>query len=259
MDFFQKIDTTILPKKISNKNILSAIIEIKFSSNMPQEVIIGSLYSSSAIREHYRDPKATGVNQIPQHIRAKDQNLKHAILFNLDSKDDKFRIGCGNNIISLANINFAYNTWKDFIEEFQRILNIMNIFLTNKEVIGVRYINAFPNNILDHFNMTLQVLDQNVSGNFINFLFESQIDDRLVRSIITNKANYSFFDIDNNKTQLVDNATVFDIDVILHDKNKIGADLIKEISLSHNIVKKVFFGILKPEFVKNTLKPEDEA
>jgi len=251
MSVFQNVDLSSFPAKLTSKNILSAIVDIVFdTNNLPQEVILGSLYASDIIRKNYYNPISTGINDIPKNARKADPNLRNAILFNFNHKESKFRIGCGDNIISLANLNFAYDTWDIFVKELDVILNVMNAFLQKKEKIGVRYINVFQENIIDNLNIELKVLNNKIINNNFSFTFEDTFENRKIISRISNGISYNFIDLANpTNKRIINNASAFDIDVVFTDKNKISANLKEEINISHNILKKVFFSTLKKDFI----------
>ncbi|MDR3243567.1 MAG: TIGR04255 family protein [Elusimicrobiota bacterium] len=255
MDFFNDVDIVRYKNsEISNSNILNATIEIRFDAKTIGEVILGTLWSSQYIKEYYCEPQSTGFNQIPFQIRNLDSKLKGMPLFNLFSKDRKFIIGCANGSVSFSNINFTYTVWADFLKEFKEIYEVLGSLTSNKESLGIRYINAFDDNILGKLNLKLQVLGKDIVKSAINFAFNCAIKDRHVRTVVANNLNYQFIDIKTNQNKKINSATIIDIDVIYDNQAKLNNDFSNELLLSHEAVKQVFYGILKEDFLKEKLK-----
>ena len=266
MNIYEDIDLTKFPQKLYSKNILNAIIEIRFDTDIPQEIlaatVISSLYSSENIQKKYDKPIATNFNNIPPIIRRSDPNLKNAILYSLDSKDSKFRIGCGDKFISLSNLNFAYETWNVFIAEFKTIFEILKSsnhnLLKSITQLGIRYINVFDENIFNNLNIKLEILNENICDNDLRFSVQSKVKNRNIIIQISNNINYKFLNVDTTPKQVKEmKGSAFDIDVILTDKNKLNIDTMFEIEESHNVLKTVFFGTLKQAFIDELLKDKE--
>ena len=239
-------DISKLPSKIKNKNLLSAIIELRFDLVVPAEQIIWSLFND--MKDSFSTPAKLPISDIPRNIRLADENLKSLILYTMVDNNNIYRINCGEGIITLEIGSFNYTEWNDFYAEFECIFNKIrdNIHQINR--IGVRYINAFNNCDYNNFKINLCVNGKSLENNPLQLTFEYLNSERIVKIRFLNKAQYS---INNEKyTDIV----ILDIDAIYNKEIDIN-QLAKIIKDSHLIVKDAFFGMCKDSFINDVLQP----
>ncbi len=244
--FFDNIDASLLPVKIKSSNLLSAIIELRFDRVLPVEEVVWPLYVK--MKDTFNSPQKSPVYDIPKEERMRDLNLQNAILFVLESKDKMYQIGCGEGIVTISLGNFNYGKWKDFYTEFEKIFNEISESITQINRVGLRYINVFDDGNLDSFKIELLLNKETLKKVPLRLNFEFELDNRIVKLNLLNKAQYKF----NSENRM--NAVVLDIDVI-HNQQVEKDNIQKIIEDSHSVVKKTFFGICCDDFIQQILCP----
>lgn len=246
MSFFDEIDISKLPSKIKNNNLLGAIIEIRFDEISSAEEIVWSLFSE--IKDSFSSPIKQPIAEMPREIRARDESLKKCILYTIDSNDKIYRIGCGDGIITLEISSFKYTTWNDFYLKFSDIFDKVCGFIKQIERVGVRYINVFNNSNYNDFKIDLNIDDKSLEEDALQLVFNCNVNDRVVKINFLNKAQYYVGE------ETYNDAIILDIDAIY--VKKIDKKEIKGIiNGNHSVVKKVFFGMCKEDFIRGVLKP----
>ena len=97
---------TKIPIKLGKDLILEAILELRFSTQTPAEVIFGAIYQSA----HSGTVKSTPlpILQIPEVVRKNDPNLKYQPHWKIDI--DTRGIWIGPSVISFS-ISSPYVSW----------------------------------------------------------------------------------------------------------------------------------------------------
>lgn len=244
--FFDNIDVSTLPVKIKSKNLLSAIIELRFDKVLPVEEIAWPLYVK--MKDTFNSPQPSPIYEIPKEMRMRDSNLKDTILFMLESKDGMYQVGCGEGIVTISLGNFNYRKWKNFYTEFEKVFNEIGDGIKQINRVGVRYINVFDDGNLDSFKIDLLLNQETLKKVPLRLNFDFELDERIVKLNLLNKAQYKF----NSENRV--NAVVLDIDVIYNQQ--VEKDNIQNIiEDSHSVVKKTFFGICCDDFIQQVLCP----
>lgn len=234
-----------LPKKINPCPILEAIVELRFESPFPPDAIFGILYNE--FKAEYSNLQELPILQLPELVRKQDPALKHQPYYKLFSQDKKFIFQIGARVVSLINLN-PYDGWsvfsgklKNMIERLKK-LSVIDAYTR----VGIRYINGFDFNIFEKINLSLcmskyPLIDFDAStrmeipsGEFINTLQ------------IANNAQVK-------KADGITKGSVIDIDAHIENPPK---DIIETIEQGHLEEKKLFFALLKEEFLKKEFNPE---
>lgn len=253
MGLFDDIKVSDLPDKIEHKNILNAVIEVQYVSDIKAEIVTWALYEK--IKENYNIPKVTSFGKIPQEIRTGNPELRNQVLYNIESNDGIYTIGIGDGVFSLSLSNFKYDSWEGFLNVFNEVFDILKDGEIHVKRVDVRYINVFAGDLVNNENFTFDfvVRKNNLLAYPLQTVFEFKIDNRIARVNIVNQAKYFYMEdgIQINK----DNALALDIDVIyVQDVNK--NNICDVLIISQLAVKKIFFGMCKEKFIKNVLKPK---
>ncbi len=236
-----------LPKLIDPCPIIDVCIDIRFETNLPLEAIFGMLYA--CFRDEYTEHEKLPINQIPEEIRIIDKNLWFQPHYRL--KSDPFVINIGPRSISFGQTG-DYVGWDDLFikikDVFEKVTNA-GIY-NNVSRMGLRYINFSKEyNIFDFLNINLDAqgydLDMNqthLSSSIISGDFNARLN-LASNATVTSK--------NTSKT-----GSLFDIDVYTEPDGGIDpASLSEIIDAAHLEEKKIFFGMLKPEALKN-LNPQ---
>jgi len=253
MTFFN-IDVETLPKQIEKNVLLEATIEIRYDTDSPVEFLIGKIYAAS--KNTYKRHQSTGAAHLPQALKDQNPDLKYVAVYFFEGVEVPYKINIGENTLSLSISNFKYKKWNDFYNEFLKIYNIIKDEISPQRI-GVRYVNVFENDIFQNIKVDFKVDNQDIPGNLITLGCEFEKNERVVRMLVANKAQYSF--IDNIGIQQVrKDAFVIDIDVLYQRENVTRENIQNIVDENHKIIKSVFFGLFDNDFITNQLKPTEE-
>lgn len=239
-----------LPKKITPSPIAEAVFEIRFTSDIPGNAlcgifypIISKLFSGNTIEE-------LPIVQLPPVVRDNDPNLRFQPHYRVANGNYIFAFGPNSISFSCLTPYSGWTNWTGFffpiLEEIGKIDILQNVKINR---LGLRNINHISGNLLENTKTTFS-MDNNSLAPF-NTQIHSEFDENGYLIILTmangikqpNKDIFSVFDIDCVKT-VNTTFTSFNNDVI---KSGLLTDL-------HDTNKKIFFGLLKEDFLK-TLNP----
>lgn len=237
-------ENKIYPVSLESCPIVEATVQLSCSFNVPKETIMGILYNTinSENKLHLRGIKALPVTNIPEQIRMVDPNLRnkptHQILCNEGS------IMIGSNEIYLGAI-LPYKSWKDFKEFVDYVLDSTkrsNILKTYSAA-SIRYLNFFQLNVFDKINLNIKLNDKTI--NYNSTFVKSEIPSRTFIDIfqISNGVH-----IENKELNLNTNGSL--IDLVIVSKSVSIENVKNMIESLHDEVKKMFFDLLKEEFIK---------
>lgn len=145
---------TKLPINISPCPISEAIVEIRYETDVPSEVVFGLIYDK--FRREYPSTQKQPVLQIPEAIRTTDPQLMFLPEYKLMGSG--FHLQLGQRSFSVANVG-AYAGWKSFSSrifdafEVIRSLEVVNVILR----LGLRYINTFNFDIFPKSTLAIQM------------------------------------------------------------------------------------------------------
>jgi uncharacterized protein (TIGR04255 family) len=233
-----------LPQKISPCPIKEAIVEVRFESEIPSDAVFGIFYSE--FKADYPTVDELPILQLPEFVRKQDKTLQHKPHYKL-SNNDGFLFQVGPRVVSLISVA-PYSGWSVFYERLKDIVKRIGTLEVVKSYIriGVRYINHFEINVFDV--VTLQVA---LTGHELNNYGTS------IRSEIPAGAFKSTLQISNNVDIIGNEKTtkcsIIDIDTFIENPQE---DVNVLIENGHLEEKKLFFTLLKPEFVESNLNPE---
>ncbi len=233
-----------LPQKISPCPIKEAIVEVRFESEIPSDAVFGIFYSE--FKTDYPTVDELPILQLPEFVRKQDKTLQHKPHYKL-SNNDGFLFQVGPRVVSLISVA-PYSGWSEFYERLKDIvtrigkLDVVNSYTR----IGVRYINHFEINVFDV--VTLQVALPGHELNNYGTSIRSEIPAGAFKSTLQISNNVDI--IGNEKTT---KCSIIDIDTFIENPQEDVNVLIENVHLEE---KKLFFTLLKPEFVESELNPE---
>lgn len=236
----------ILPERIEQCPILEAVLEIRFVTQESWSVLPGLLYS--LIRERYPEKIELPLSQLPEEFRRRETALTHQPLLQFLSRD--FLIQFGPRVVSLVTKPDAYPGWRQIRAELAWLLDVLRTaaFISEGERLGVRYIDFFPQNIFHGILLGGQVNGTALDHSELTLTTAFRRPPLAGRLVITNGALVRRGDVHAA-------GSVLDIDVwassLDFDLFTNGLDRFDEL---HHMLKGVFFGLLKPEFLA-TLHP----
>lgn len=233
-----------LPKKIDPCPIIEAIVELRFNSPFPHDAIFGIIYKE--FKDDYPTVEELPILQLPESVRRQDPNLSYKPYYKL-SKNDKFLFQVGARVISLISLN-PYAGWNKFYEELKDMLQRIRKLeiLSSYNRVGIRYINGFEGNIFEKVDLSL-----NMRGKILK-----DINTSMRLEMPTGKF-VSTLRIANNVQITIKDKTIqgsiIDIDTFIENPVE---DELGLLDIGHIEEKKLFFTLLKEDFLKHELNPE---
>lgn len=234
---------TQLPITIDPCPIEEAILEIRYSSKVPNEAIFGMLYAN--INKFFDgEPISLPTLQVPEQIRRQDPSFKYKPYHQLRHKGQILNIGPDVLTFSKHKPYVGWQSWSDF---FYEVLDtVFNTGVVAKvERLGLRYINVFNDNIFDKINCDITINTQKLTDESTNLRTEM------------NDGGYSKnLQIGNNITLVKDNkpfnCSVIDIDVLynIKDSQMFFNDYHEVVEEAHLKEKELFFSLLNPSFLE---------
>ena len=233
-----------LPQKITPCPIKEAIVEIRFESEIPNDAVFGIFYKE--FEADYPTVEELPILQLPEFVRKQEEALQHKPHYKL-SNNNGFLFQVGPRVVSLISLD-PYSGWSEFYGRLKGIVKRIGELDVVKSYtrIGIRYINHFEINVFDV--VTLQVALPGHQLNNYNTFIRSEIPTGAFKSTL--KISNSVDTIENEKTN---KCSIIDIDVFIENSQE---DINVLIENGHLEEKKLFFTLLKPEFVKSNLNPE---
>ncbi|MCA6572819.1 MAG: TIGR04255 family protein [Pseudanabaena sp.] len=233
-----------IPKKITPCPILQAVVELRFETVLPSDAVFGILYS--LLSSQYNTFEKLPILQIPEILRSQDPNLRYQPAYKLI--DDNFWVQIGSNVISVVNVG-SYAGWTLFLEKISSVLNHLNDSKIVSKVtrFGIRYISFFSLDIFKEINFGLTL-----NGD------EFETEQLVLRSLLKREEFFVNLQVANKTfvSDFTEIGSIIDIDTFIENENLTIPDIKSSfLERSHFEQKKLFFGILKKEFLVS-LNPE---
>jgi len=233
----------ILPKEISPNPLITSTVELRFVSDLSESEALSQIYPAFAQEFPKLNP-----GLIPKELKqSSEEQFKYSADYIMNN--DNFSIAFSNRVFTFDNIG-NYVLWGNY---FPFIKSQVDKFLSLKiakkiERVGIRYVSVFSN-LINMDELLINTPSVSLSNNYSQEmnLFRSllKVDEvdlllQIARSAKVQKREKSFsgllIDIDAS-TKSIDENKIIDIIDSLHTEQK-----------------KLFFGLLKPDFI-NTLNP----
>lgn len=237
-----------IPKKLNICPIQESILEIRFSTDYPDDAIFGMVYSKVKELFPKKPIEQLPVQNIPEQIRRIDPNFKYHALQRIFNDNLSFSVGPRSIIFGNHKDYVGWDNWSLF---FNKILEkiIETDLLLNVERIGLRYINLFENNIFNHANIELLINSKAILDETTNIRTELNVGGLIQILQVGNAVNVTSNTISKK-------ASIIDIDCIYTFKKSDNFQgYLKILGDLHDKEKDLFFEILKDEFIQ-TLQPE---
>jgi len=231
------------PKKITPNPLVSSTVEIRFKTDKDSSVVFKSFYES--LTEIFPKVETTS---FPKDLRAKNPELRYYPDYILSNEN--YSLSFNEYFLGFENIT-EYQLWENYSKELRQIIEL--IFKTNViqeiERIGVRFQSAF--NVEDFssiINSKPSIEIRDFDENFLSYTTQMKYNefDMLLRL----KKDVTESGFNNSEQQ----GHIIDIDVFISDDVD-KTQVFSKVDLAHTLLKKLFFDLLKEDFVKS-LNPE---
>lgn len=233
-EFAQKV-----PIKISPCPIIESVVELKFESKTPPMVIPGIVYDK--LKGTFPILEKLPVMEFPSAIRDNDPNFKYSPYFRMRNKD--FIVQIGPRCFSVL-CPKEYKGWTLFKKQIEEVFQVINgLKIIDQPIrLGVRYINFFDNkNIFEKIKIKLELASYKLIGDDIKNVVHTELVVGNFRSVIQ---------LANNATlNSTEKGSTVDIDISTDDTSIILKDFVDIVEKAHETEKKIFFGVLKEDFI----------
>ena len=203
----------------------------------------------AAVKELFDSNSKLPIVELPETIRNEDPNLRYQALYEL-RKGSKIRLRVGPRVLTFANTR-PYVGWTDWFGFIRSVLSRLEKtkVLEFAERLGIRYINLFEQSILDKVNLSVSINGVDLSDQTTTPRTEFHDGDITKVLQVSNRVQVT---LEGKKV----NGSVIDIDCLhLFGRERSFYEAYPDIAVSaHQAEKKLFFGLLKPEFLE-TLNP----
>jgi uncharacterized protein (TIGR04255 family) len=230
-----------LPVRIDPCPIVEAAVEMRFVSSEPWRNMPGLL--APRLRKRYPESKELRLFQLPEAIRQQEAGFTYQPLVKYDGAD--FLIHFGPRVLTLNTRMQQYPGWPRIREELLWLWKEVADagFVQEGERLGVRYIDFFAEDIFSLVVLQASVGGQEIVGVEQNFSVVAPWDNATARLVLTNGA---FLNDGHEKRR----GSVLDLEVwqaLTSDDVFAGARM--QVERLHEANKKLFFGLLKPDFL----------
>jgi len=233
-----------LPLEITPNPLVTSTIELRFTSQIPSNSLFPAVYKA-----FLDDLPKFELSNLPAEIKATNPQFKYAPDYILSNEN--YRLSFSNSVLSFEHVA-EYQFWKNYFPFVSKCFNTFFKIVQTEHIerIGVRYAS-----VLDKTESASQVLISvpSVSLQDYNQKFEHH------RTIIkVDNLNLLLQIFDNAKAQKKEQSisgVYIDIDAFSEEKIAPNEVVLKTIDRLHLEQKKLFFSLLKPEYIE-TLNPK---
>jgi uncharacterized protein (TIGR04255 family) len=237
-------------KSISPDPVISAVVELRFESDVPKEAVYGVMYN--ALNKLCPESTALPIMQFPEAVRAKAPELRWKPWYQLSGNGLDLQIG--PEVIGMnCDCSTGYMGWSKFSKHVSHILSCIETTNLVKNItrIGIRYISFFEQvNIFEKLKLTIHR-----EGKFF-------CDDQTIFTTLLREGQFIQKIQLNNDVELTTpvhhkKGSTFDIDTFQMTKNLSFEKVHQIIEDGHAHEKKLFFSLLTDDFL-NSLNPTYE-
>jgi uncharacterized protein (TIGR04255 family) len=236
------------PKRINPCPIAEATVELRFTTAVLPEAVFGIIYQEFR-KDFSGKVEKLPILQLPEPIRAVDPNLMYQPHYKLAAGNLTFQIG--PRVTSLTNFK-EYIGWENFDRKLKEVFLRLERLQVVKAVerLGIRYVNLFKEDVYNNINLTVLMNDEPLKT--VRTTLRAEIEEDGFRSILQ-IANGATIKVQSHAMMV---GSVIDIEVGRQvSETNFFANMESILEKGHYIEKKLFFNLLKREFL-STLNPE---
>lgn len=235
-----------LPLTISPCPIAETVVELRFETDTPEEAVFGTVYH--ALKKDFPKSSPLPMAAVPPEVRRADPNLIHQPLHRLIG--DNLTILIGPQAVTVGTVG-EYPGWAAAAERFRdTFMRIANTGLIGRPLrFGLRYINFFSGDVLPNLTLSIAIDGHQINGSGTHLKTMIQAEGC---QILLQIGKDLMLVGEENKT-----GSVIDIDTFVtapEAEGRLDNALSEFMETAHLAEKKLFFNLLKPEFLE-TLNP----
>lgn len=242
------------PKKLNPIPIVASVVELKFETTVPSDVVFGVLYTS--LSKEFPKINKLPILQIPLEIREREQNLIFSPYYELYDDEALFKILIGPRVLAVVFNKFKndYPGWTGYLKE-----KVEHIFrqafetkiISNINRLGIRYTDFFEQNIFEHIKLQVSHDSENIG-------VTEKI--QLTRQVSDSMFSHQMLFSNNSEIKILGNSrygSIVDIDTYIEEPEKdfFHNNYINLIQEGHDLNKKHFFNLIKAEFINEYFNP----
>lgn len=238
-----------VPKRLAKNPIIDAIAEVRFSSSIPNDAVIGLVYSK--LQDVFGKPEDQPILQVPAALRESDPNLKYQPCYRFTKPGNVLLVG--PHAVALS--TYPYSDWSNASPLLGDVLGRLHEarLFEKIERIGLRYVNFFENiNILDHSTLVLEVRKTSIADQSVVLRTERGSDVFKVITQISNRAVAQVAGISKN-------GSILDLDIVKEDltiaQDSLPSSLMDLFVAANKVADFEFFNLLADDFIA-TFGPE---
>lgn len=240
--FYLPLLSEVTPERITPCPILEAILEVRFSSLDSWPEIIAKV--KERIGARFSSEEVLPLSHVPEDQRVGNPNLMYLPLIKL--RGDKFLVQVGPRVFSLVTKANEYSGWGLLRNELVKLFHEFEDagFVDVVERVAVRYLNYFDEDVFPHLKMGASLSGKSFESKNLSIMTSFAHDAFVVQLNVTNCALVS-----SEGNQKV--GSIVDLDVwAQHPKSSSLSDTLGVFDQAHQLEKKVFFGLIKDDFLK---------
>ncbi len=230
-----------IPKRLKRNPIIDAVAEVRFTSSLPSDAIIGLVYEN--IKDEFGQPKSLPILQLPAVLREKDPNLRYQAGYRFDKPGNVLLVGPRNIALSTT----PYTDWaaatpllSELLTKFDQIKLFQSV-----ERIGLRYVNFFEKlNIFEHITLSIEIDNQSIAERSIVLRTETDVQGFKVITNVTNTA-------ESSAAGQKRDGSILDLDIVKDRPELRGqplpAELLRLFTEANQLADDAFFGLVKEE------------
>lgn len=233
-----------LPVEISPNPLVTSAIELRFASQIPSNNLFPSVYKAfSDDMPHFEG------NNLPLDIKIGNPQFKYAPDYVLSNEN--YKLSFSNSVLTFEHVS-EYQFWKNYFPFVSKCFHAFFKIVETQyiERIGVRYAS-----VLDKTESVDQVL---ITVPSLGLSSYEQKFEYYRSNIKVDNLNILLQLFDNAKAVKKDqtiSGVYIDIDASFNEKIIPGEEVLNIIDKLHGEQKKLFFSLLKPEYI-STLNPK---
>jgi uncharacterized protein (TIGR04255 family) len=234
-----------LPSELKNDTILEAIFELRFEPEPPNEAVFGLIYP--VVIDKFQGLKHIPLPllQLPNVVRNNDIQFRYQPLNRLQGNG--LSISIGPQVISFSIIKpyIGWHKWKPSILDILNKLSDEHV-IKNMERTGLRYLNFIERDVFPLINAEIKIINSMVKRVSTTVRTEIPEGEYLKALQLANNASI-------NENGQIKQGSLIDIDITRNKKIqnsdfKINLETI--LDKSHILAKRLFFDILKDDFLR---------
>ena len=237
----------ILPKKIEPCPIVDSVVELRFRSDIFPNAIFGLIYT--ALKDQYSKVEKLPILQLPEQLRDSDPNFRFKAHYRVISANG-YSVQIGPDVIVIGAPD-PYPGWHNFSQSIYNVIEqvLKSGVISSVTRLGIRFINFFEEDIFDKVALYVIANDKKLPPR-----------NTLLRTEIERDGFLNTLQIANSATRTVNNkmntGSIIDIDSFKeYTDTQFNTIYREEIEIGHNTEKRIFFELLKAEFLE-TLNPK---